>query len=377
MVSNTVGILRHYFLPKSETFIYRQLAALTVHRARVFCIAQKNAERFPFPDVYQLKRERGLLAHIAFRVFMADRHLDAWVRQHDIRLLHAHMGYTGVWGVRQARKGLPLFVSYYGRDVTLLRSLSRFHPEFLHYTLGHRGIFRHASKVIVLSEHMKGQLVEQGCPESRLAVIRLAADHQRFRPPAERPAGFVVLMVGRMVEKKGFADGLRAFALFRHRQRVSDSTAPRLIIIGYGELETSLRQLARKLAIDDCFDILGPGEDVARWMGRAHVLLTPSKTARNGDQEGTPTVICEGACAELPVVATHHAGIPEQVDEGRTGFLVDEGDVEGLAERLERLYANPSLREEFGRAGRQKMLAEYNLTHEVAKLESLYSAAMV
>jgi colanic acid/amylovoran biosynthesis glycosyltransferase len=98
----------------------------------------------------------------------------------------------------------------------------------------------------------------------------------------------------------------------------------------------------------------------------------PSRTARDGDQEGTPTVICEGSAAQLPVVSTRHAGIPEQVDDGATGLLADERDHQTLAGHLVALAADPDRRAAYGAAGRAKMLREYSVAALRGNLQAVY-----
>src|SRR5207249_3414606 len=93
----------------------------------------------------------------------------------------------------------------------------------------------------------------------------------------------------------------------------------------------------------------------------ADVLLVPSKTSASGDQEGTPTVICEAGAARLPVISTRHAGIPEQIDDGTTGLLADEGDPAGLARHLQTIAADRALARALGEAGRAKMLRSYSI----------------
>jgi colanic acid/amylovoran biosynthesis glycosyltransferase len=117
-------------------------------------------------------------------------------------------------------------------------------------------------------------------------------------------------MVGREVDKKGFDDGLRACA--RARDAGTDLT---VTILGTGGvLRPDLERLADELHLEVTWP--DPRSDVAAAMALSDVLLVPSRTAADGDQEGTPTVICEGSAAGLPIVSTRHAGIPEQVDHG-------------------------------------------------------------
>src|SRR5262249_36098095 len=96
----------------------------------------------------------------------------------------------------------------------------------------------------------------------------------------------------------------------------------------------------------------------------------------SGEQEGTPTVICEGSAARLPIVATRHAGIPEQVVQGETGFLADECDVDGLAAHLATLAKDREMREAMGIAGRAFMQTNYSLEAHTAKLEAVYDEVL-
>ncbi|MSP73842.1 MAG: NAD-dependent epimerase/dehydratase family protein [Myxococcales bacterium] len=88
--------------------------------------------------------------------------------------------------------------------------------------------------------------------------------------------------------------------------------------------QVALRGLADELGLD--VDWLDPTTRTALAMSRADVLLCPSWTVSNGDQEGTPTVICEAGASGLAIISTRHAGIPEQIDDGRSGLLSDERD---------------------------------------------------
>jgi glycosyltransferase involved in cell wall biosynthesis len=135
-----------------------------------------------------------------------------------------------------------------------------------------------------------------------------------------------------------------------------------------------LRALAESLRLDVTW--AAPSTPVPSAMQDADVLLVPSRTARDGDQEGTPTVICEGSAAELPVVATRHAGIPEQVEDGATGLLADERDVAGLAGHLVRLSRSTDERRALGEAGRRKMQAEYSVEAHRERLQAVYDEVL-
>jgi len=363
-----IGWLRHNFLLPSETFIYSSMcsvrdAGLPI---KVLAIHRHNQDRFPWPDVTVLG-DRPAEVALYWTTGWSPRQ-DRWAR--SIRLVHAHMGYTGVFALGAARRHrLPLVTSFYGQDVTLAGSRDRFLPDYWPYTLQRRRLFRRGDRFLVLSRHMRAALIAQGCPEHKLRIVRLGVDLSRFDPEhhVADTGPLRVLMVGREVDKKGFDDGLRACARARH-----DGTALTLTILGTGgPLRQDLTRLADELHLPVTWP--DPRNPVPAAMANADVLLVPSRTAADGDQEGTPTVICEASAAGLPIVSTLHAGIPEQVEHGVTGLLVAERDVPGLARALAELAADRERRRSLGLAGRAKMQAEYSLPAHRDALLAVYN----
>jgi len=369
--ASPIGWLRHNFLPASETFIYTALRAVVAAGTpvRVLAINRLCADKFPDAEVTALGAgPRGWLERPLYWTTGYSPRQDRWAR--GVRLIHAHMGYTGVHALGAcARHGLPLVTSFYGHDVSLAHSRDRLLPPYWPYALHRRRLFRRGARFLVLSRHMGAALAAQGCPPAKIRVVPLGIDLERFagaRPARPEGAPLVVLMVGREVEKKGFDDGLRACARARDA-----GLALELRVLGTGDvLQPALRRLADELRLPVTW--LAPRSDVPAAMAAADVLLVPSRTAASGDQEGTPTVICEGGAAGLPVVSTLHAGIPEQVADGETGLLVPERDLAGMAAALQRLGADPALRARLGAAGRAKMRAEYSLAAHRDALLSIY-----
>ncbi len=364
-----IGYLRHFFLPPSETFIYTSMRALDRHAVSVFAIARREPVKHAWDAVTALKGLRfGFLESWLYRMTTWSPRFFRWARTQ--RLLHAHMGYTGVYGLWAARRmSLPLVTSFYGHDVSIGVSRDRFNPDYWHYWALRRRLFRRGDRFLVLSLHMRDALVAQGCPPDKIRVVPLGVDLERFdvartAPPAS--GALRVLMVGREVEKKGFDDGLRACAAARDA-----GIDVRVTVLGTGRaLRPKLEALGVSLGLDVAWP--DPRSPVPDAMAAADVLLVPSKTTASGEQEGTPTVICEGSAARLPVVATRHAGIPEQIDDGTTGLLADERDVAGLAAHLVTLARDPARRDAMGRAGRDKMQREFSLAVHTARLEAVY-----
>lgn len=358
-----VGFLRHNFLPPSETFIYTSLRSLDRYAGSVFALRRLSETKFPFEPVVA----PGRLEAALYRLTTWSPAFFRWAG--GVGLIHAHFGYTGVHGLYAARRlGLPLVTSFYGHDVTLRRSLKRLDPSYWHFWALARRLFRRGDRFLALSRHMERALVAQGVPADRIRVVPLGVDLSRFDGPRAPRAGgpITVLMVGREVDKKGFDDGLRACAAAR-----AAGADLRVVVLGTGgPLRPELQRLAAALDLDVAWP--DPATRVPAAMAEADVLLVPSRTARDGDQEGTPTVICEGGAAGLPVVSTRHAGIPEQVEDGVTGLLADERDHEAMAAHLVRLAGDPALRRALGEAGRTKMQRDYSIDAHRDKLQAVY-----
>jgi len=279
----TVGFVRHNFLPPSETFIYASMSALAAGDFDVtaFALRRQSEKKFPTENVTSLDSVAwGTWNAALYRVTTWAPRFFAWAR--GVQLLHAHMGYTGVHALYAARKlGKPLVTSFYGHDVTLHASWKRLDPTYWHYALRRKQLFRRGDRFCVLSKHMSDALVAQGCPADKLRVVRLGVDLSRFDGASKVHAAGppTVLMVGREVDKKGFDDGLRACA--KARDRGADL---RVVLLGTGDAGlAALQKLAHELALDVAWP--DPATRVAQAMKDADILLVPSRTAKNGDQE--------------------------------------------------------------------------------------------
>jgi colanic acid/amylovoran biosynthesis glycosyltransferase len=280
-------------------------------------------------------------------------------------VVHCHFGPAGVIGAMLQAIGVlrgPLVVSFYGHDVT---RYPRQHGPGVY-----RRLFARAERVLALDPCMRDRLEALGADPRRLVVHPLGVDCRRMTPPAETPSRppLRVLSIGRLVEKKGFDDGLRAVARLR-----AAGHDPHYRIAGAGPLRAELEALAGSLGISDCTELLGAvrHEAIPALIASAHALLVPSRTASDGDEEGTPAVILEAMACGLPVVATRHAGIPYLVEDGVTGSLASEGDPDGLADALARLI-EPQVAQRLGLAGRDAALRRFEAGRLVERLEELY-----
>jgi glycosyltransferase involved in cell wall biosynthesis len=180
------------------------------------------------------------------------------------------------------------------------------------------------------------------------------------------------LAVGRFVEKK--APHLLIMAMSRV---IEECPEARLTMIGGGPLLPVCRQLAGALGIAHAIDFMGPRDQrvVATRMRHARVFVQHSVTASDGDSEGTPNSILEAQVSGLPVIATRHTGIVDCVLEGQTGFLVEEEDVQGMANRMLRLAKDPHQAAALGRTARSVGLERFRLDQNLGRLAEVLRAA--
>jgi colanic acid/amylovoran biosynthesis glycosyltransferase len=301
------------------------------------------------------------LLHRQAPLLRAPRHYD---------VVHAHFGNNGVLAEMLQCHGLlqgPLIVTFYGYDVR------RFPPRGWG-NVSYRPMERLSRRILVLSQAMKDELAERWAfPPEKMHIHHLGIDCHRFAfkertlAAGEPPR---LLSTARLVPKKGIEYALRALP-----EVVKLHPGLRYDVIGGGPLEGELTRLVSELGLSENVRLLGwqRQEQVVEALAQAHLFLCPSVTAPDGDQEGTPTVLMEASAMGLPVLATRHAGIPEVIEDGRTGRLVPERDSAAIAATLKEMLATPARWPEMGRAGRERIEREFDTQQQNARLLRHYS----
>lgn len=278
----------------------------------------------------------------------------------------AEYGPTGVAAMGACeRAGVPLVVMFHGYDAYadwILDGEGRRYPE----------LFDRAAALVAVSRDMSEQLRSLGAPADRLSVNPCGVDLERFRPGREPgPPRFV--FVGRFVDKK--APHLTVLAFERVVRAVPEA---RLIMIGDGPLRDACIQLVGALGLESSVELPGHRShaDVAEAMAGARAVVQHSVRSTHGDSEGTPVAILEAGASGLPVVATRHAGIVDAVVDGQTGLLVDERDIEGMAERMIRLAEDAGLAERLGSAARRHIADHYAMSRHIERLWGVLGSAI-
>jgi colanic acid/amylovoran biosynthesis glycosyltransferase len=282
-------------------------------------------------------------------------------------VIHAQFGPLGLKALALRQIGAlrgKLVTSFRGFDATSrLKSQPQLFSE----------LFREGDLFLPVSRSLRQKLIDHGCDEEKIVVHHSGIDCEKFRFAERRPNGMGtvrIIAVGRFAAKKGLSYAIRAVG-----RLVASGRKASFTIVGDGELRSEMEELIAELGLAGTVRLPGwqPHSEVISLMRDAHILIAPSVTAHNGDQEGIPNSVKEAMAMGLPVVSTVHGGIPELVDDGISGFLVAEKDVEALADRLAFLHDRPDTWPEMGRAGRAKVEKEFDINILNDQLVQLYS----
>jgi colanic acid/amylovoran biosynthesis glycosyltransferase len=335
----------------------RRPGALVVAHARLL---RTRPRRYGRALRHALRRgTRGALKHFAQAGFIAVR-----IEEAGIRHVHAHFASVATSVALHVTRLTDVSYSFtaHAKDIYI----DGVRPDDL------RAKIRSARFAVTVSDYNRRHLADLAGDE-RIVRIYNGLDLEAFRPNGhtpERPP--VVLAVGRLVEKKGFEDLIRACAVLRGwGERFSCR------IVGKGPLKDELRDLIAELGLEGTVELVGPmpREALVHVLPRASVFAAPCVVARDGNRDGLPTVLVEAMAAGVPVVATPVTGIPELVEDGRTGVLVPERDPESLASALRRLLQNQAEAEALARAARRRVERDFDVGRNVGQLRELFLEA--
>jgi glycosyltransferase involved in cell wall biosynthesis len=345
------------WLPLSEQFVH---ALVTGSRHPSVVVARRtleNRDTFPFRPIYSLERivPRRLEGSVHERRLLTAGLLGV-ARRHRVGLVHHHHGYRIFDPVGLClRRKLPFVVSLHGHDAT---AFAQAEPGTFAYALDH------VSAVIVPSHFLVAATEALGVPRERIHVIPAGVDTAFFTPSAVPPDPNV-LFVGRFVEKKGLDVLLSAWTDVAARV-----PGAHLHVLGFGPLESLARSGGDGITVEHA-DPTRRADQVRHAIRAARVVVTPSRTAADGDVETLLLVNLEAQASGRPVVTTRHGGIPEYVDEDRSALVVPENDAPALAAALGTALAEPGLAERFGAAG-PAVVAPLDVRTCTARVDELY-----
>ena len=370
------------------TFIYRQLLGVSQKfSVQLLCSRKReDIKEFDyeyinyFPPTFFQKAFSRIKDRIILGPGMLTHHINPGLYKHQVKsikdflirqnisLIHANFGPAGIEILPVAKElNLPLIVSFHGYDASQLLNYEVYRNNL-------KDLFEYAF-VTTPSELMRQNLQEKVSPIKDSEVLHYGIPLEFFNfvkrdPPLkkrEENKEIVFLQVSNFVEKKGHEYTIKAFKAVVEEYRNS-----KLILAGEGGLKKQCVKLSQELGISD--KISFPGyvnqSQVKDLMNSADIFVHHSVTASNGDKEGIPNVIMEAMATGLPVVSTFNAGIPELIEDGKDGHMVEERDVDNYSRKLvATLFENGKT----ALAARKKIETDFNLKLQNKKITRIYS----
>ncbi len=284
------------------------------------------------------------------------RRLVSELRPDLIHALHV-TSYGFVAGLCAAH---PTLTSVWGRDVLAVAGSTPLHTFLTRYALAK------ADHITATGPRLANATLRYAPREKPITVVPYGVDLARFTPARRNGSVSSKVAVGavaRLSPEKGLDVLLRAAA-----RLIGKGMDVRVVLAGDGPERMRLEKLAKRLQIDGRVSFLGEvaHDRVPDVLGGLDIFAMPSR------EEGFGVAALEAAAMELPVVASNVHGIPDVVEDGRTGILVPPGDEAALVDALEALATDPLLRERLGRAGREFVTERYRWEDNAAQMERLY-----
>jgi glycosyltransferase involved in cell wall biosynthesis len=334
-------------------------------RYAVHLLKHLNRDLFE-PELWVLRGGKDMLpAAQAANIPIHHMSEDSWVSPRALANLAArllrkrpHILYTltvvpNIWGRVFGRiLRVPVIVSGY-------RSLLPKQHE--------RWLWRFSDTIICNAEMLKQVMVERfSVDPSRIVVIPNAVDTDYFKPAEnDAPKAGSVLFIGRLVAEKDPLNLLEGFRLAA--REVPDAT---FVIMGNGSFKTEVEQRIAAYSLQNRVALVPAQSDIRPAMRNASVFTLPSAS------EASPNVVIEAMAMGLPIVGTRVGGIPELIEEGRTGLLVNPGDPRGLADALVSLLSDPDKARSMGQAGRERAVCRHSLEAMVTRTEEVFLEAL-
>lgn len=368
----SVGHFHYCFFESSETFIYHQLSYMKRYRPVAVSLLSKNLDKFVFNKgvLYEtgipLPRP-GMQFITPFRYISLKLSAELFKRE-KISLLHAHFGTWGAYSMPLKNiLRLPMAVTFYGQDVSLL-------PKRAIWRSRYEKLFKKCDLFFAEGPFMKKALVALGAPAEKIVIQRIGIPLEKIRVRQHKGISGLpkALWVGRMIEKKGILDAVKAVEILR-----DNGTLIELRIVGDGPERAAAESYVASRNLKN-ISFLGflNYNDYLKEFEDADFFLAPSKTSKEGETEGgAPTTILEAQARGLPVVSTIHADIPFILPP-EYPYLAQENNCKDLASKIIDLLKDVKEWPRISREGRKFVEDFHDIRLTVDSLERCYDTLL-
>ena len=351
----------------SETFIQAHKELLN---GRVFYYYSGDLPKQLEGGIVINSRRKRILdivkGHYRLNTFSLDEQaLISSFKKNRIDIVFAEYGPCGQKIIPVCRKlNLPLIVHFHGFDASK--------HDILEAQGDYQEVFAYAKFVVVVSKKMYNDFIALGCSEGKLIYTVCGPRKEFFEvKPEFSKAQFI--SIGRFVNKKA-----PYYLILSFKKVLEKFPKSELIMAGDGELWNTCKNLVKYNNLQNNITFTGviEPEELRQYLKESTALVQHSITAEDGDSEGTPVSILEACAAGLPIISTKHAGIPEVVEHKVTGLLVEEHDVNGMAENMLKLLQDPVWAKELGKEGRKRVRSLFDLEKHINILDNIIGEAI-
>jgi glycosyltransferase involved in cell wall biosynthesis len=360
---NSIALIHLYPLKYSETFIkaHKELIDFDVkyfYKNQGLWNIEGIGHIVPQTKYYQYRIFDKITNNSEFSLIKIFKYS---FKKYNISAALVEFGYTAAELLPVFKStGLPFIVHFHGLDASMHKIIDEYGDRYIE-------VFRIAKFVIAVSNVMKTTLIKLGCPSSKIVVNRCAPDDRflSINPSFREP---IFIGIGRFVDKKAPYYTILAF-----KEVISHYPNAKLVIAGDGPLWDSCRNLVRYYNLEN--KVLFPGvvsrDQYIEYLQTGLCFVQHSITASNGDMEGTPVSLLEASAAGLPVISTRHAGIPDVILHKKTGFLVEEHDIEGMTKYMRLLLSDKNFAKYLGENAKNRVKNFFSMNHHIGILNRL------
>ncbi|MFW2439055.1 MAG: glycosyltransferase family 4 protein [Arenicellales bacterium] len=355
----------------AETFIRQHIRLLEPGKTAVIYFEGEGSSIKDLPSFKVDRHEAGsklqsiksllLYGYTGALIGEQKRSAISFLKDNQVSCVLAEFGQTACALMSTCQQaGTPLYVFFHGHDASAAGR--KFVNRYSYWRMG-----RYASKVFVATHYFADKVTKVGIPGKKIFVAPYGLEVEEFTPAEVRDYN-LVLAVGRMVEKKAPHLTIQAFS-----KVLKEVPNARLEMVGEGPLLELAKETARNYGLESSVIFHGSKthEFVKEKVSSAAIFVQHSLTAPNGDTESLGVSLLEAMSCEVPIVTTRHNGFVETVEDGVTGYLVEERDIDKMAKYIIEILNDRGLRNEMGKAGRERVKKNYESNQQAKLLKKL------
>ena len=283
------------------------------------------------------------------------------IKKYNIEIIHANSEAAGIVAVKTRQK--------YNLDIPIVYTAHGVLPAKV------KDIINQVDKIIAVSNFSREAAIKEGFSANKIEVVYNGVDIDKFKPHEEKrnllrkkynipQDAFTMIIVSRIknLRNKGHQHLLNVLSEYEVSKHWH------LVVIGKGKGLGSLKQKIKEYNLQDRVHLLGHKTDVENYEEMADVVVLPSYFETFG------LVLAEGMAMEKPAVAFKVGGVPEVIEDNKTGFVVDYDNDDELVEKLAILAKNPDLCKQMGINARKKVVKDFANEIMIKKLEVIYKS---